>query len=110
MTTILVILAPYEKLDGRKGIVKELFDIFIEDNANFKEKISDAAKIQDYDTLEIEIHRIKGVSGNLLCKDLERAAQKCLDSIKEKSIPESDMNMMYDELGAVIEIMEKYNR
>lgn len=99
-----------EQFYGDKEAVKELFDIFIEDNANFKEKISDAAKIQDYDTLEIEIHRIKGVSGNLLCKDLERAAQKCLDSIKEKSIPESDMNMMYDELGAVIEIMEKYNR
>lgn len=99
-----------EQFYGDKEAVKELFDIFIEDNADFKEKICEAAKTQDYDTLEMEIHRIKGVSGNLLCKDLEKAAQKCLDSIKEKVISENDMNIMYDELSDVIGFMEKYNR
>ncbi len=99
-----------EQFYGDKEAVKELFDIFIEDNADFKEKICEAAKTQDYDTLEMEIHRIKGVSGNLLCKDLEKAAQKCLDSIKEKVISENDMDIMYDELSDVIGFMEKYNR
>ena len=58
----------------------------------------------------MEILRIIGVSGNLLCKDLEKAALKCLDSIKEKVISENDMNIMYDELSDVIGFMEKYNR
>lgn len=97
-----------EQFYGDKEAVKELFDIFVEDNADFKDKIKKAAKIPDYDTLEMEIHRIKGVSGNLLCTDLEKSAQKCLDIIKEKVISDSDMNIMFDELDAVIEFMQKY--
>ncbi len=96
------------QLYGDKEAVKELFTIFIEDNTSSINTMEDMLKRQDWDNLETEIHRIKGVSGNLLCRQLEMAVTAALKDVKDHKIIPEHMKQMYDELTQVLKYMEKY--
>ena len=98
---------------GDSGAVKELFDIFVEDNETFSDKINSIAKkavITDKDLkmLEQEIHRLKGVSGNLMCKKLAKAAAICLKDVKEGKTDSEHIDSMLVKLDEVIHFMKSY--
>lgn len=67
-----------------RSAVKELLMLFVEDNIDFEQRIMEAVKDEKWDTLEMEFHRIKGVSGNLLCRPLEASARICLEDVKKE--------------------------
>lgn len=98
---------------GDSGAVKELFDIFVEDNETFSDKINSIAKkavITDMDLkmLEQETHRLKGVSGNLMCKKLAKAAAICLKDVQEGKIDSEHIDSMCIKLDEVIGFMKSY--
>ena len=69
---------------GDKEAVRELLLIFQEDNVSFREHLKSAISENDWAAAEMQVHRIKGVSGNLMCYPLETAAKICLMDIKKK--------------------------
>ncbi|WP_443594362.1 ATP-binding protein [Agathobacter sp.] len=98
---------------GDSGAVKELFDIFVEDNETFSDKINSIAKkdvITDKDLkmLEQEIHRLKGVSGNLMCKKLAKATAICLKDVQEGKTDSEHIDSMCIKLDEVIHFMKSY--
>ena len=68
---------------GDKEAVAELLTIFMEDNVSFCENLKANIGRADWDAAEMQVHRIKGVSGNLMCYSLEAAAKMCLMDIKK---------------------------
>ena len=68
---------------GDKEAVAELLTIFMEDNVSFCESLKENIGRSDWEAAEMQVHRIKGVSGNLMCYPLEAAAKMCLMDIKK---------------------------
>ena len=73
-----------ELLNGDREAVRELLEIFMEDNRHWTEKVLEYEEKKDMEALKMELHRIKGVSGNLQCKPLEQAVLACMECIKQK--------------------------
>ena len=96
-----------EQLGGDHQAVRELFDIFLEDHAGFRERMESALERDDRKTLEEALHRLKGVSGNLLCRPLEAEASQCLAALREGKIPA--LEALYDALDRVMERMRNYS-
>ena len=93
---------------GDSGAVKELFDIFVEDNETFSDKINSIAKKAVITDKDLEIHRLKGVSGNLMCKKLAKAAAICLKDVKEGKTDSEHIDSMLVKLDEVIGFMKSY--
>ena len=96
-----------EQLGGDHQAVRELFDIFLEDHAGFRERMESALERDDRKTLEEALHRLKGVSGNLLCRPLEAEASQCLAALREGKTPA--LEALYDALDRVMERMRNYS-
>ena len=96
-----------EQLGGDHQAVRELFDIFLEDHAGFRERMESALERDDRKTLVEALHRLKGVSGNLLCRPLEAEASQCLAALREGKIPA--LEALYDALDRVMERMRNYS-
>lgn len=95
---------------GDKNAVKELFEIFVEDNADLEPKIRQAAAKEDWENLELEIHRIKGVSGNLLCRSLEREAAACFEDVKKKKLSSIHMEQLFSVFSQTMKDIEEYQK
>ncbi len=80
---------------GDKEAVAELLTIFIEDNVSFCEKLKETIKRADWEAAEMQVHRIKGVSGNLMCRPLEAAAKMCLMDIKKQKWNEAHGEQLF---------------
>lgn len=98
---------------GDRSAVKELFDIFVEDNEDLSDKINSIAKKdvitdKDLNVLEQEIHRLKGVSGNLMCKSLAKAAAICLKDVQDGKRDSEHIDSMCIKLDEVIGFMKSY--
>ena len=91
------------QLGGDRQAVRELFDIFLEDNVGFRERLEQAREKGDRKTMEEELHRLKGVSGNLLCRRLESAAAQNLAALREGKT--MDLESLYAALDAVLKKM-----
>ncbi len=91
---------------GDRQAVRELFDIFLEDNVGFPERLDRARETGDRKTLEEELHRLKGVSGNLLCRKLEAAAARDLADLRDGRAWETAV--LYEALEEVLERMRQY--
>ena len=74
-----------ELLNGDETAVRELLEIFLEDNGQFEEKVLEYLEKDEETALEMELHRIKGVSGNLQCTALERIACTCMECVRAGS-------------------------
>lgn len=73
-----------EQLNGDRNAVKELLNIFMDDNETFEKNIDNLTKEKDWDGLEQELHRLKGVCANMKCKLLEEAVWKCYQRVKQR--------------------------
>lgn len=98
---------------GDSSAVKELFDIFVEDNEDLSDKINSIAKKdvitdKDLNVLEQEIHRLKGVSGNLMCKSLAKAAAICIKDVQDGKTDSEHIDSMCIKLDEVIGFMKLY--
>ncbi len=94
------------QLGGDRQAVRELFDIFLEDNVGLRERLEQAREKGERKTVEEELHRLKGVSGNLLCRQLEAAAARNLTALREgKTL---DLEALYADLDTVMERMRQY--
>ena len=93
-----------------RNAVKELFEIFVEDNTNFEQKIREAAEKNDWEKLELEIHRIKGVSGNLLCRPLERAAADWFEDVKKRKWNRVHMEQLFSVFSQTMGAIEEYQK
>ena len=80
---------------GDKGAVAELLTIFVEDNVSFCEKLKETIARADWEAAEMQVHRIKGVSGNLMCYPLEAAAKMCLMDIKKQKWNETHSEQLF---------------
>ncbi len=80
---------------GDKQAVAELLTIFLEDNVSFCENVKAAIKRTDWEAAEMQVHRIKGVSGNLMCRPLEAAAKMCLMDIKKQKWNEAHGEQLF---------------
>ncbi len=94
------------QLGGDRQAVRELFDIFLEDNAGFRERLETAREKGDRKTMEEELHRLKGVSGNLLCRELEKAAAESLTALRDGRPLAAEA--LYAALDTVMERMQSY--
>ena len=84
-----------EQFYGDKEAVAELLSIFMEDNVSFCENLKTALKRADWEAAEMQVHRIKGVSGNLMCYPLEAAAKMCLMDIKKQKWNEAHGEQLF---------------
>ena len=84
-----------EQFYGDKQAVAELLTIFMEDNVSFCEKLKETIKRADWEAAEMQVHRIKGVSGNLMCRPLEAAAKMCLMDIKKQKWNEAHGEQLF---------------
>lgn len=95
-------------LNGDKQAVKELLEIFLEDNRQFKEKVLEYEAEEDLEALEMELHRIKGVSGNLQCISLEQAAWTCMDCIKQNKAFTEELQQVFLVFEQTMEEIVRY--
>lgn len=93
---------------GEKEAVKELLAIFVEDNDDFEKKIQDLAARTEWEKLEMELHRLKGVSGNLQCKPLAAAAQECLNEVRKKRWKPEKEEMLMQVFRCTMKVIEEY--
>lgn len=93
---------------GEKEAVKELLAIFVEDNDDFEKKIQDLAARTEWEKLEMELHRLKGVSGNLQCKPLAAAAQECLNEVRKKHWKPEKEEMLMQVFRCTMKVIEEY--
>ena len=84
-----------EQFYGDKEAVAELLSIFMEDNVSFCENLKTAIKRADWEAAEMQVHRIKGVSGNLMCYPLEAAAKMCLMDVKKQKWNEAHGEQLF---------------
>ena len=93
---------------GEKEAVKELLAIFVEDNDDFEKKIQDLVARMEWGKLEMELHRLKGVSGNLQCKPLAAAAQECLNEVRKKRWKPEKEEMLMQVFRCTMKVIEEY--
>ena len=96
------------QLGGDREAVKELLDIFAEDNAGFREQVQQYYQQKDWKKLDSEVHRIKGVSGNLQCKPLEKAAGVCMERIRERKLFDAELANLFEVLEETMREIEAY--
>ncbi len=84
-----------EQFYGDKEAVAELLTIFLEDNVSFCENLKANIGRDDWEAAEMQVHRIKGVSGNLMCRPLEAAAKMCLMDIKKQKWNEAHGEQLF---------------
>ena len=56
----------------------------------------------------MEIHRLKGVSGNLLCRPLEENAKICLAGIKKQVWKEEDQEAFSEVFVQTMQVIRDY--
>ena len=95
--------------DDKEAVI-ELLMIFAEDNEKFEVKLRKAAEEKNWEQMEMEVHRIKGVSGNLLCKPLEKAAKECLENVKKKKWKKEQEEQLYTVLKETLQAIERYQK
>ena len=95
--------------DDKEAVI-ELLLIFAEDNEKFEGKLRKAAGEKNWEQMEMEVHRIKGVSGNLLCKPLEKAAKECLENVKKKKWKKEQEEQLYTVLKETLQAIERYQK
>ena len=95
--------------DDKEAVI-ELLLIFAEDNEKFEGKLRKAAGEKNWEQMEMEVHRIKGVSGNLLCKPLEKAAKECLENVKKKKWKKEQEEQLYTVLKDTLQAIERYQK
>lgn len=95
--------------DDKEAVI-ELLLIFAEDNEKFEGKLRKAAEEKNWEQMEMEVHRIKGVSGNLLCKPLEKAARECLENVKKKKWKKEQEEQLYTVLKETLQTIERYQK
>ena len=95
--------------DDKEAVI-ELLMIFAEDNEKFEVKLRKAAEEKNWEQMEMEVHRIKGVSGNLLCKPLEKAAKECLENVKKKKWKKEQEEQLYTVLKDTLQAIERYQK
>ena len=95
--------------DDKEAVI-ELLMIFAEDNEKFEGKLRKAAEEKNWEQMEMEVHRIKGVSGNLLCKPLEKAAKECLENVKKKKWKKEQEEQLYTVLKETLQAIERYQK
>ena len=93
---------------GDQEAVRELLTIFAEDNEGVLERLQQLQKEQNWEQLEMEVHRIKGVSGNLCCRPLEEKAKLCLNGIKKQIWKEADWQAFTDVFLQTMEAIRRY--
>lgn len=93
---------------GDQEAVRELLTIFSEDNEGALERLQQLQKEQNWEQLEMEVHRIKGVSGNLCCRPLEEKAKLCLNGIKKQIWKEADWQAFADVFLQTMEAIRRY--
>lgn len=93
---------------GDQEAVRELLTIFAEDNEGLLDRLQQLRKEQDWKQLEMEIHRIKGVSGNLLCRPLEERAKICLAGIKKQVWKEADQEAFSEVFTQTMQVIRDY--
>lgn len=93
---------------GDKGAVKELLTIFAEDNLNLKERLKESAEKKEWNTLEAELHRLKGISGNLLCRPLEMCAGICMKDVKKQRWKKENAAQLYSVFDQTLETISQY--
>ena len=97
-----------EQLYGDRGAVKELFGIFTEDNAGLSEALQLWLQQENWTELEAALHRLKGVSGNLLCRPLAAVAGECLEAAKKQELTEAQLTALSEALTSVLAEMAAY--
>lgn len=95
-------------LNGDEAAVKELLEIFLEDNGQFEKKVLEYVQVKDNKALEMELHRIKGVSGNLQCGPLEQIAWKCMEAVKEEKEWSREYKELLDVFQKTMEEIRRY--
>ncbi len=96
--------------EGDTEFELELLQVFVEDTEVHLEAAIGAIATNNYETLEREVHQIKGASGNVgaeamqsLALELERQAQK-----QELINPTDTINQIKDRLSQVKAFMATY--
>ena len=93
---------------GDQGAVRELLTIFVEDNEGLLERLRQLQKEQNWKQLEMEFHRIKGVSGNLCCRSLEEKAKICLADMKKQVWKEENQQAFSDVFFRTMQTIREY--
>lgn len=99
-----------QQLYGDKNAVQELLVIFREDNQRLKEKLTKQMKQLDWTAMELELHRLIGVSGNLQCRSLKQAARNCMEQVKKKEKCQKEMEQMFLAFDQTMEAIEAYRK
>lgn len=99
-----------QQLYDDKNAVQELLTIFKDDNQMLKEKLTEQVKQMNWEAMEIELHRLVGVSSNLQCKPLKQAARKCMDKVKAKEKFQEEMEQMFLVFDQTMEAIEAYRK
>ena len=97
-----------ELVNEDKNAVKQLFLIFIEDNADFMKNLQRNLVDKKFKEIRCEIHRMEGVAGNLHCYALVHALEKVHQDVRKKTIDEKKWKKLEEEFCKVINFMKQY--
>ncbi len=92
---------------GKEKVIRSLLSDFLKHQANCIDVLRGAAEAEDFKALRSELHRLKGVAGNLRANDVFEKAREFEDLLSKDAdnLPGSTLNDHLDEISDALRIV-----
>ena len=98
------------RLGGSQKLLKKIMEVFLIDISTQSENLKQAIHDENYETVELHAHTIKGSAGNLSALKLQDLAKSIENNVQSKSIQELRKEYIFveEEVLTIIEIFSTY--
>ena len=97
-----------KQLSGNESMYKRLLQRFVDEYQNSEQKLAEFKQLNNHEAMQIHVHTIKGVSGNLGLDHLHQIAKRVDAQLKEANSTEIDLQDLIAGISVSIEHIANY--